>query len=365
MATKKNTEINGQEYFRITRTIGHKMVDGKKVPVKKQFYGSSKGDAEKKYKAFLESQAQGKEDFVPSMVSLGAMANDYLENVLAVTSKYAPSTKATYRSVYHKHLQNSWLDKMYISDIKPRHIQDFYNGLQVSKSVITAINAFLKSLYKWMQLNEYATDIMSAVEIPSKPKVERKNGIVVWEDGELDTILASLDGFRWSFLVLMLNYTGMRISEALGLKYSDIRDGVIHLTSQLYVNEVIPPKRNSIRDIPLHSKLEEALALHKEWHEAEMAANGYESDLIFTRPNGKPVFTATLGKDFARFYAKIGVPNKTFHTYRATFCTNLCRAGVPLEVASKLLGHKSIQITAQHYALVKSDSKRSAIEMLR
>ena len=58
MATKKNTEINGQEYFRITRTIGHKMVDGKKVPVKKQFYGSSKGDAEKKYKAFLESQGR-------------------------------------------------------------------------------------------------------------------------------------------------------------------------------------------------------------------------------------------------------------------------------------------------------------------
>ena len=56
MATKKNTTIkrNGKEYqyYRITRTIGYKIVDGEKVPIKKQFTGSSKDEQFYKYKQF-------------------------------------------------------------------------------------------------------------------------------------------------------------------------------------------------------------------------------------------------------------------------------------------------------------------------
>ena len=43
MATKKNTQIGEYEYYRFTKTIGHKP-DGK--PIKKQFLGTSKRDAE-------------------------------------------------------------------------------------------------------------------------------------------------------------------------------------------------------------------------------------------------------------------------------------------------------------------------------
>ena len=61
MATKKNTAITHGDkeynYYRITRTVGHEWKNGKKVPIKKQFVGTSKGNAEQKYKAFLEKQA--------------------------------------------------------------------------------------------------------------------------------------------------------------------------------------------------------------------------------------------------------------------------------------------------------------------
>ena len=36
MATKKNMKVNGKEYFRITKTIGHKYVDGQKAIFRKQ-----------------------------------------------------------------------------------------------------------------------------------------------------------------------------------------------------------------------------------------------------------------------------------------------------------------------------------------
>lgn len=61
MATKTNITIerNGKEYkyFRITRTIGHE--NGK--PIKKQFVGSSKKEAEEKYKQFLEGKNENSE----------------------------------------------------------------------------------------------------------------------------------------------------------------------------------------------------------------------------------------------------------------------------------------------------------------
>lgn len=61
---------------------------------------------------------------------------------------------------------------------------------------------------------------------------------------------------------------------------------------------------------------------------------------------------------------KNNIEAKKLHAYRATFCTELCRAGVPLEVASKLMGHKSIEVTARHYALVKRDVQIDAISKL-
>ena len=49
MATKKNTAIKYGDkeynYFRITRTVGHEWKDGKKIPIKKQFVGISKGNS--------------------------------------------------------------------------------------------------------------------------------------------------------------------------------------------------------------------------------------------------------------------------------------------------------------------------------
>ena len=61
MAAKKNTTVTakgGKEYayYRITRTIGHEWKDGKKVPVKKQFVGASKGNAEQKFKKYQEER---------------------------------------------------------------------------------------------------------------------------------------------------------------------------------------------------------------------------------------------------------------------------------------------------------------------
>ena len=56
MAVKTNVNKNGNQYYRITRTIGHK-ADGK--PIKKEFYGTSKSDAEGKANEYMSKLKNG------------------------------------------------------------------------------------------------------------------------------------------------------------------------------------------------------------------------------------------------------------------------------------------------------------------
>lgn len=359
MATKKNTSINGKEYYRITRTI-----DG----TKKQFYGSSKGDAERQYREYIEELAKKKQDQAYDVSKFSARAHQYIDDVLMVSQRYAEGTKARYESAYRIHIEGTPLDRMILGEIKPAHIQKFYNQLEVSAPTLKNIHKFMVSFNKWLMRNNFAGDFLSAVEIPKKEENKRHDGIITWDEEEVETILASLrrtDSFRLSFLIYVLLYTGARISEALSLRYSDIEDGVVHIRRQHYMGEIKPPKYNSVRDIPAHEELLFALIDHKAWHEEEMRKNKYKTEYIFTTSSGNLYSASSVRKALVRFCERIGVPYKHIHAYRATFCTQMCRCGVPLEVTSALMGHKNLEVTAAHYALVKRDTKELAISALK
>ena len=65
-----------------------------------------------------------------------------------------------------------------------------------------------------------------------------------------------------------------------------------------------------------------------------------------------------------RYYDRIGIEHKGFHTYRHTFGTNLCRNGIPIQTASALLGHEDISVTAKYYVNVGLDQKQEAVDSL-
>lgn len=367
MATKTNTEVNGHKYYRITRTIGHKIVDGKKVPIKKQFLGTSKGAAEKKYDAYLKEQAriryEGEQ--IMDIATFNFRAKEYIDNALTVSAKYADGTKDVYEGAYHNHVEGTWLDKMCVRDIKAATIQKFYNELDVSKSTLKRINKFMSAMYTWMVRNDYANNVLDAVEMPEKEDTTQSEEIIIWNDTDLHYLVSRNFDFRADFLIKLMSYTGMRIGECLGLRYGDIWDSTVHVSRQYNLGSIKAPKYNSKRDIPMHFNLIVAYARHKAWHEEEMRQSGYKTDYIFTTKYGTLYEVANLRRAFNRFYKREKIEPQTFKTYRSTFCTNLCKAGVPLEVASKLLGHKSLEVTAKYYALIHKETKREAIDKLR
>lgn len=356
---KTNTTINGQDYYRLRKTI-----DG----VQKNFYGKSKGDAEKKYRAYLEQRDRDTVHRLsqPDTRTFGELSRIYITDTLNVSQRYATGTIKSYESRYKNHVKDTWLDKTRMTDVTPGIVQKFYNGLDVSQSGIRELNKFMNGLCKWMQLNGYSGDWLSAVEIPKKKKVKKHEGIVIWEDEELAMIFRALneEEFRYDFLIRFLLYSGVRISEALGMKYSDIYGGSIHVERQYYLHELKEPKWGSRRQIPMHNDLVGYYEEHIERHKEEMRSIGYETEFIFTTSKGEPCQHTIIWRALNKFYEEHGIPKKNIHCFRSTFCTQLCRCGVPLEVAAKLMGHKSMNVTANHYALVRKDTMRDAIDKL-
>ncbi len=53
---------------------------------------------------------------------------------------------------------------------------------------------------------------------------------------------------------------------------------------------------------------------------------------------------------FKKEVRRLGIKNARFHDLRRTFGLNLIRQGMSIYKVSKLLGHKSVRTTEQHYA---------------
>jgi len=53
---------------------------------------------------------------------------------------------------------------------------------------------------------------------------------------------------------------------------------------------------------------------------------------------------------FKKEARRLGIPDIRFHDLRRTFGYNLIKQGMSIYKVSKLLGHKSVRTTEQHYA---------------
>ena len=350
----KNTTIkrNGKEYnyFRITRTIGHRYKEGKKVPIKKQFVGSSERDAERKYREWLSKHEE--ETVFDNSKTFGELAEFYTENILAINSKYSIGTRELYTRAYENYIRPQNITKSNMSELTAEQIQDFYNNLEVSRSAMANVDKFMKGFMKWQHQNKYGDYLLDSVVIPDKPSRSRQQEIITWSDEELNIILKAEPDYPLLPLIVFALYSGLRISELLGLNWSDVNN-VIYVRRQYYRGKWCSPKGNKQRVVPTHEKIKNIV---------ENADKPY--NMIFTTSTGNPLDQKNINRSLDRFYKRIGIPHKKFHAYRATFITNLCRKGVPIQTVAKLAGHENINVTAKYYASVQLDELTEAVNKL-
>lgn len=382
MAVKTNCIKNGKEYYRLSITVGRNS-EGKVI--RKEFYGKSKSDAEKKRDEYMNKIKSGIfKDY--DKLYVGNTVNTWLIEVVQLSRK--PSTFDLYYGLYKNYIENTTISFLKLSDIQSSNIQKYYNQLKKqgkSSNVIFKINKLLRTFFNYAIVQNYISNnpcSKGKIIIPGDLRKEKKK-IEIFTNEELKLILNAPESSLIKFITLTCANTGIRRGECLGLKWSDIDtyNNQIHIrrsvktvaTYDANMNKHYAPiiqttkTYTSERDIPLPKSLLSILNTIKEQQQINKskAGNSYiDNNLIFCNENGGLIDDSNLSRSFSRFLKRLGIPHKHMHCLRHTYATLQFENNIPLKTVSELLGHKSIKITADTYTHVLKRQMDKSIDIL-
>ena len=146
---------------------------------------------------------------------------------------------------------------------------------------------------------------------------------------------------RFSFLFLFLFTTGLRIGEALALKWDDVQDGYI------YVNK-------SLADVASGFRVTATKTEHSN-RRVNLGKVVHKRMLTLER-TGPYVFSGegvnsyqAIRRMFKEILKEAGLPELTLHATRHTACTLFLANGENPKVVSQMMGHKSVAFTLDRY----------------
>lgn len=364
---KTNCIVHGKPMYRVRAKIGEDL-NGK--PVLKSFYGDGKVEAERKRDEYLHRYKEVKE-----IKTFGQLARFYTYEIMTGEGLSA-GTIELYERPYRLYVKPSALAIRPVADIRPTDIQQFLTDLSLKPGAASALVKFLRRFFRWAYREGYSQNVMYGVSAPKRAESRKIDEISVFNDAEVQFIIRTPNRLHFAFLLALSS--GLREGELLALKYSDIEAGSVTVRRQLkdyyeishdgyrerVVKMIAPKTKTSARTVPLPENVLAELQEHKAEHLQEMKKNGYETDYIFTTSTGKWIDRKNFRTAWRRHLKAAGIAYKKFHACRATYCTLLCKRGVPLETASKLMGHSDITVTAAFYRMVSDRELISAADRL-
>lgn len=262
------------------------------------------------------------------------------------------NTKAYYSSFIRVHLKPRWEHRP-IAKIVMADVENLRDDLEQKLSAST-VRGVLICLQRVLGYAERHTWVMSNVARgTAKPGMKPSNRRALLP-GEVTALIEATDpAYRMLFKVALA--TGARQGELLGLPWSAIDAGYIHIRQQYTGGRITPnlKSKSSNRFIPIPPALEKEL---RRWR-----IQSPNSELVFPNTKGKPQNASNIrNRAFkpAVLKAKLDRPEEiTFHCLRHTFGSALVNAGSPIAVVSKAMGHSSIAVTCDiyHHASPHSD----------
>lgn len=192
-------------------------------------------------------------------------------------------------------------------------------------------------------------------------------------------VLDALPDEPYGPLLALLVWTGLRVGEALGLRWSDVdlERGLLHVQQQvqtLAVDERTtddwwyfgPIKSGKARRVPLSSPALAALEQQRERGKQLRAAapRWRELGLVFATADGTPIKHAVVTRVWMRLRAQLKLPRTRLHDLRHTTASLALDGGAQLIEVSRLLGHSSTAITDRIYAGLLADAQRRVADRL-
>ena len=109
-------------------------------------------------------------------------------------------------------------------------------------------------------------------------------------------------------------------------------------------------RSGEIRSIPRDNVLEDSLVVRGKSGRRIVKLNSQAKKIIHSQEELWNYSKDFVSHKFKKEVRRLGIKNARFHDLRRTFGLNLIKQGMSIYKVSKLLGHKSVRTTEQHYA---------------
>ena len=286
------------------------------------------------------------------------IVKDYVR-YLKLERNYSPNTLEAYQRDLRYLLEFVKSKEISLLDVKLEDLEEFSAGLHdknVGARSQSRILSGVRSFYRFLMIEDYLKN--DPTELLPFPQIGQHLPEYLTVE-EVDLLEQAIDLTKWEgqrnkTIIEVLFSCGLRVSELVNLKLSDIfeEEKFIRVLGKGSKERLVPISETAIKQ------------LHY-WYmdRNQMNIKQGEEDYVFLNRRGAHL-TRTMILIMIKNAAKDAGIKKTIspHTLRHSFATALLKGGADLRVIQALLGHEDLGTTEIYTHLETSDLRREILE---
>ena len=281
-------------------------------------------------------------------------------------------------------LTSEWFDDVQLSRIDRPIIQAWIDWLAEKQSTYKRNTVQLKQVFTYAISYDYIeVNPFDNVRYPTAiEKPDRSYRVDVYDYDQLQAFMGAMEAkynkptlvFRKYAYFRLLAFTGMRMSEARALLWSDIEFN--DTGASINVNKTLSrglqgepvvnqPKNKAGQRIVIVDAI--TAQILKQWHNIQQQAfmaSGVRSDIVFT---SKDLLSHTSSVTPMRWLLSAikntNVPRINVHGLRHTYITLAVQAGMDIKTLQAQVGHDDINTTLNIYASVTKDMRAKTADV--
>jgi integrase len=283
---------------------------------------------------------------------------------------FADTSRALYRRSITDHALPVWRTWK-LADVEPTDVRELFAALRdvgTSPSALKGLRAALSAMFATaVEDGMLRSNPVQGVRIPAAGEEPEQDRAKALTRAELALLLAALPA-EWRLFFEFLAHTGLRISEAIALRWEHLDLGE---RPRVFVREQCHERgrkrlksRQGRRDIPLSAGMRDRLLARRRdsyrGEDAPVFATATGTGL--SRPNlaGRVLKPAAKAVGLTVEVDGQPVPWPSFHRFRHTCASLLFEAGKNVRQVSEWLGHADPAFTLRTYVHLMDDGLGSA-----
>lgn len=259
---------------------------------------------------------------------------------LIIEKRYSVNTTVSYRNDLNQF--NLYLSESYsgieFRKVEMIHVRSYMVHLleaKLAKSTVARKVSTIKSLYKFLKKEQLISS--SPVQLLETPKLDSRLPVFLKEEEVVNLFEEfkfedSFSGKRDKMILYLFYQTGIRLSELIGLKNVDVRNGELKVLGKRNKERIIPLSNNIQPLIDQYLSLKDELVFKKKYFFVTDKGNKLYEKFVYRKVNHYLSIVSSKQK-------------KSPHILRHTFATHMLNNGADLNSIKEILGHENLSAT--------------------